>query len=356
MIGPIPPPYGGQSILIQNILESRLAIQYNFRILNISHNLIRHPFYRTILTLRFVARMIRLLFRFPEIGLIHIHTSAGIAFLEKGIYVLLGRVFRKNVILHIHGGRFPLIWNRAGNIEKRFIRHILNSCDSIIVLSQSGQSFFTREIATSSKVFKLPNAIRFRNENRKAPEEEVVFLYVGHLKPEKGLFDLLDAYRECSLLVPGRKISLRLIGCGDNEENEDRIKRTYEASGLAGISFLGIRTGAEKWNEFALADIFILPSHSEDMPVAILEAMACGLPIIATSVGSIPEFIEDNINGYLVSPRQPSALAEKMAFLVRNSDIRQTMGSSNREKVRREFSFEEYERKLGDVYLSFLSN
>jgi glycosyltransferase involved in cell wall biosynthesis len=91
------------------------------------------------------------------------------------------------------------------------------------------------------------------------------------------------------------------------------------------------------------------------MPISILEAMACGLPVIATSVGSIPEVIEDNVNGYLVAPHQPATLAAKMAQLVRDDDLRRIMGSANRDKVRRGYSFEEYERKLENIYLALLA-
>ena len=354
MIGPMPPPYGGQSILVQNILKSRLATRFQFRLLDIAHDLSGHPL-RMVLTARFLWRMLGLLRRFPGIGLVHIHTSAGIAFLEKGLYILVGKLFRKKIVLHIHGGRFPQAWNRAGDIKKRVIRRILNACDTVIVLGHQGYCFFTQEIGTSSSVMALPNAIDWKMDFKKAPREEFIFLYVGHLKPEKGLLDLLDAYRECRILLPGRKISLRLMGGGDNEENESLVKREYASAGMTGISFLGIRTGDDKWNEFAAADVFLLPSHSEDMPIAILEAMACGLPIIATSVGSIPEVVEDNINGYLVAPHQPAALAEKMALLVRGDDLRRAMGTANRVKARKNYSFEEYESKLENIYLDLLA-
>jgi glycosyltransferase involved in cell wall biosynthesis len=354
MIGPVPPPYGGQSILVQNILKSRIATRFQFRLLDIAHNLSGHPL-RMVLTVRFLWRMLGLLRRFPEICLVHIHTSAGNALLEKGLYVSVGKLFRKKIVLHIHGGGFPQSWNRAGDVKKRIIRRILNACDAVIVLSRQGYCFFTQEIGLSSAVMVLPNAIEWRKENRKTSGEEVVFLYVGHLKPEKGLLDLLDAFRECRLLLSGRNISLRLMGGGDNEENERLIKREYVSAGMTGISFLGIRTGDDKWNEYASADVFLLPSHSEDMPISILEAMACGLPVIATSVGSIPEVIEDNVNGYLVAPHQPATLAAKMAQLVRDDDLRRSMGLANRDKVRREYFFEEYERKLENIYLALLA-
>jgi len=354
MIGPVPPPYGGQSILVQNILKSRLATRFQFRLLDIAHDLTGHPL-RIGLTARFLGRLLRLLRKYPGIALLHIHTSAGIALLEKGLYVLAGKLFRKKIVLHVHGGRFHQVWNRAGGNKKRLFRRILNACDAVIVLSHQGYCLFTQEIGISSAVMVLPNAIERREENRKAPREEFVFLYVGYLKPEKGLMDLLEAYRQCRLLLSGRKISLRLMGGGDNEENEGLVKRGYASAGLDGISFLGIRTGDDKWNEFAAADVFLLPSHSEDMPIAILEAMACGLPVIATSVGSIPEVVEDNVNGYLVAPHQPSALAEKMALLVRDAAVRSAMGAANQAKVQKEYSFKEYENKLENIYLDLLA-
>jgi glycosyltransferase involved in cell wall biosynthesis len=353
LIGPIPPPYGGQSVLVESILESKISEKINLTVLNIAHE---KPGFikRAILSAVFLVRLICILVTVNGLKLLHIHTSAGPAFWEKSLFVIAGKLFGKKVILHLHGGRLVSFWNEAGNFKKFIIRKILNCCDAVIVLSTGGRSFVEMEISSSARILVLPNAVESVTGQVVSSPDNVTFLYVGHLKPEKGLLDLLHAFRECRNLT-NRAIRLKIMGGGDTEENETIIKNAYTAAGLDEVSFVGVLTGADKWREFFSSDVFVLPSHSEDMPMTILEAMACGLPVIATSVGSIPDVIENGINGYLVTSHNPSYLAEKMALLAEHSDIRQAMSMANRQKVREDYSFDRFQNDLEKVYLDALA-
>lgn len=353
LIGPLPPPFGGQSVLVKSILESGIAKKFNLKVLNIAHE--RPGFMkRTILSAIFLFRLIRLLANEKKLKLLHIHSSAGPALWEKALFIAAGKFFGKRVILHLHGGRLVPFWNEAGNSKKIIIRKILDSCDAVIVLSTGGRSFVEREIGSSSRVSVLPNSVESVAGEALPSADGVTFLYVGHLKAEKGLLDLLHAFRECGNLTR-HAIRLKIMGGGDTDENEMIVKNAYAAAGLSGVSFVGVLTGADKWREFFTSDVFVLPSHSEDMPMTILEAMACGLPVISTSVGSIPEVVEDGRNGYLVASRDFSSLAEMMARLADHCDIRQSMSMANRQKVRDQYSFERFQDGLEKVYRDALA-
>ena len=103
------------------------------------------------------------------------------------------------------------------------------------------------------------------------------------------------------------------------------------------------------------ADYFVIPSSSgEGLPLVLLEAMACGLPVIVTTVGGIPEIIENMVNGVLVPPRNPEAMAEIISTLLSNKELGLAIGNKARKTVEGEFTWEENLRQLQKVYDDFL--
>jgi glycosyltransferase involved in cell wall biosynthesis len=103
----------------------------------------------------------------------------------------------------------------------------------------------------------------------------------------------------------------------------------------------------------ASADVFVLPSLSEGFGIVALEAMAMGLPIVATKVGGLLEIIKDGENGFLVEPRNPVEIAEKCALLLTNDDLRTSISRNNREKAK-DYSWEKVIERLENVYLHAL--
>lgn len=353
MIGPLPPPLGGQSVLIKSIAESSLAESIGIEVFNVSH-LSPPPLRRLQLTIFFVFNFIKLLFDRPSIDLVHIHTSAGLAFWEKTLYIFLTKIFKKKILIHIHGGMFLNFWNNCGKISRRFLVYFLNACSGIIVLSSGGKVFFENIVHVKSPVSILPNAVETHCVLVDRSDNDVKFLYVGHLKPEKGLLDLLLAYESC-LKGSGGNISLRIMGAGDTKANERIIRDAFAIRNLTNVSFLGALSGPEKWREFAIADIFVLPSHSEDMPMTLLEAMSCGLPVITTDVGAISSVVTNGENGVLIQPRNLHELAEAMQLLARDQRLRKRMGQENLCKAKREFSMSRYLVDLEKIYRDVLA-
>jgi glycosyltransferase involved in cell wall biosynthesis len=92
------------------------------------------------------------------------------------------------------------------------------------------------------------------------------------------------------------------------------------------------------------ADIFALPSWAEGLPVAVLEAMACGLPVVASNVGGTPDLLEDGVSGLLIPPRDPRALADALERLIRDREVRSSLGRAARARVERAFSNEAFIR------------
>ena len=98
------------------------------------------------------------------------------------------------------------------------------------------------------------------------------------------------------------------------------------------------------------SDVFVLPSYFEALPVGVLEAMACGVPVVATSVGGIPDVIEDRVNGLLVEPGQPDALARAIVTILTDDALRSRLREAARSDVRKRFSTESVIKDLGTLY------
>ena len=158
---------------------------------------------------------------------------------------------------------------------------------------------------------------------------------VAHLSSEKGHGTLLRAIAELKDSCP--ETLLLIVGDGElRAELEDAVK-DLGISDL--VEFLGFRSDVE--GLIKQCDIFCLPSLSEGLSSAILAAMAARLPVIATSVGGIPELVQDNVTGKLVNPNQPQELAVALEALLKDPVLRTRMGKSGRQRVESHFTLKQ---------------
>ncbi len=189
---------------------------------------------------------------------------------------------------------------------------------------------------------------RVRSDLRIGPETCLIGT-IGRLTPVKGISYLLQAVR--LLVQQEQNIKLLLVGDGpmrDTLEQESRDLGIAET-----VVFLGHR---EDTRELIRAvDIFVLPSLSEGIPMALLEAMAASRAVIASRVGGIPEVIRDGVEGILVEPKDVSALVEGCLRLLRSSDKAKELGDSARRRVDRSFSAESMAGAVRSLYWSLLS-
>ena len=351
MIGPLPPPYGGQSVLVSNLLQSRLGERFQYVVMNVAHE--STGVARAARAVLFAFQLLVRLAFHPSIGLVHIHTSAGMAFLEKSLFAALSQLFGKRVVLHIHGGRFRSVWSDASSFKKRIIRRLLQLNDALIVLGAGWQSFYRDEVGYDCTIAILPNAVKVPFLQSTRAPDVVTLLYAGQLRPEKGLLELAEAMRQLSAHHK-QALHLKMMGKGDTVRSERVVREAFAAAELRNVEFLGALVGDEKWRQFSSADIFVLPSHTEDMPVSILEAMAVGLPVIATAVGSIPEAIDHGVSGFLVEPHDAVGLADAIRRLAEDHQMRVDMGAAGSKKQKELFSFERYVDRLEQLYVAVL--
>lgn len=172
-----------------------------------------------------------------------------------------------------------------------------------------------------------------------APRPGLRLLFVGRLTAIKGLRVLFNALG--ALRATHGDITLTLIGDGP-----DRAWAEAEARRIGGIELLGHRSQGAVAEALADADVLVLPSFAEGVPVVLMEAMAASRPVIATRVGGVAELVEDGVSGRLVAPGDPEALAEAILDLAADPGARARLGAAGCARVRAEFDAETEARRL----------
>ncbi|MEN3056810.1 MAG: glycosyltransferase family 4 protein [Candidatus Methanosuratincola petrocarbonis] len=162
----------------------------------------------------------------------------------------------------------------------------------------------------------------------KVNDEQFVIICIANLRPEKGIIFLITSIKE--VLTYDKRVLLLLVGSGPMLCELKNLIKTLDLDKY--VKVLGKIDNDDIPLYLSAADIFVLPSLSEGLPNALLEAMAAGLPIIATRVGGIPYVVEDGKNGLLVNPGSPSDLTEKILLLMRSPELMKKMSETNREK------------------------
>jgi glycosyltransferase involved in cell wall biosynthesis len=163
--------------------------------------------------------------------------------------------------------------------------------------------------------------------------DELQIVYLGRLDVKKGVELLIRAVASVS---PHLKVRCHFFGDGYQKERFERLASDNNVSER--IHFWGYSPDVRKWlHKF---DVLVLPSFTEGMGIAILEAMAAGLPVIATNIGGIPEAVIDGETGYLVEPGDLNALAKRLEDLYRHKDKRVALGLAGKERVNHVFNLE----------------
>jgi len=180
------------------------------------------------------------------------------------------------------------------------------------------------------------------------PPGDFVIGFIGRFHPQKGIEVLIEAFARIAPDRPG--LWLLLVGDG---ELRPRLRALSEASGgSARTIFTGAREDIPRI--LAALDLFVLPSLWEGLPLALLEAMAAGLPVVASDVGGVPEILVDGETGCLVPPRDPAALAAAILEFVDHPEIRQRLGAAGQQRVKESFSAQNLVARLTALYEELL--
>ena len=277
-------------------------------------------------------------------AIVHAHTASRASFFRKSLLLWLARCSGARTIFHLHGASFrEFVRDESGPLARWWIRHTLEASSAVIALSPEWAAFLG-QFAPAARVEVVPNSVPLGAAP--PPEGEPGrILFLGRAGERKGLFDLLDAVASLQASHP----ALRLAIGGDGDL--DAVRQRCQALGIAAhVEILGWVGPAERTAQLARAAIFCLPSHAEGLPMAMLEAMAAGRPVVVTPVGGIPGAVNDQDNGLLVPVRDPTALAAALAALLDDAALRQRLGRHARLTVQQRFSTEVVVHKLAALY------
>ncbi|HVI08330.1 MAG TPA: glycosyltransferase family 4 protein [Candidatus Binatia bacterium] len=247
--------------------------------------------------------------------------------------------------------RIPLVlWSESTAFDARR-RHwwiellksrFLSLCSAFAVPGKSSFQYL-RELGVAGPIFTAPNAVDVRffstaAESARRAHAAVrarralparYFLYVGRLVKEKGVFDLLEAYAG---LTPGLRAVTGLVFVG---EGAARAALERQASHIEGdVRFYGFAHREDLPEFYALGDALVFPTYSDTWGLVVNEAMACGLPIIATDVaGCAADLVKDGENGFVLPPHDPARLALLMTRMAEDCGCRAEMSARSRELV-----------------------
>jgi glycosyltransferase involved in cell wall biosynthesis len=179
--------------------------------------------------------------------------------------------------------------------------------------------------------------------------EQFVVGWVGRMTGVKRTDDVLEALR----LLRGRGVDAVLVLVGDGPDREHVERRASELGIVRSCLFLGYQEDVSGW--YRAFDAMILPSANEGTPVVVIEALAAGCPVVATSVGGVPDVVRDGVDGFLVPPRDTEALAERLVRLAEDPELRARMGAAGRESVPSRYAVERLVGDIDELYRSLLS-
>jgi glycosyltransferase involved in cell wall biosynthesis len=171
---------------------------------------------------------------------------------------------------------------------------------------------------------------------------------MGILCEGKGLLTLIEA---CSLVQKaGLSFHLVCAGAFESEDFKKEVEYLTETRGLTEvIQFPGVLRGAEKWQSFREADVFCFPSHyhAESFGIVLIEAMSFGLPIVTTRWRGIPDVVGGSGGAFIVEPNRSDLIAERLEVLLRDNELRATMGKRNRAWYCAHYTLEKYQLRMG---------
>lgn len=359
-IGQLPPPIHGVSAMNSYLVNSRLIrANYDLEIVNLQFAksiqvIAKFSFSKLwkaiVLGLEIVRKI--LLCR-PHLVYFTIAPS-GFAFYRDAYYVLLIKLLKKKIIFHLHSQGIRRHAN-SSRLKKKIYSAVFKNT-SVICLSES----LIKDIRDvyDQRPFIVPNGIQPINtcmEEKQGKNNELPqIFYLSNFIKSKGVLVLLEALT--ILKKQGYAFRASLVGAPGDFSFSD-LEDIIDRQGMAAeVKVVGPLYGEEKFRALKAADMFVFPTYNDAFPLVNIEAMQCGLPVISTYEGGIPDIVEHNESGYLVRKRDPEMLAEKIAVLLSDSNLRTEMGKRGYKKFVEQFTIDRFEKKMNQTFQEILTH
>jgi glycosyltransferase involved in cell wall biosynthesis len=355
LISKLPPPYYGTTVWSGILLNSGLKEHFNLVHLNNNihtniKSLGKFSFRNIVSNLKLYLKLIRIL-KSEKPNLVFIPVSqTTLGFIKDSIFIILSRVFRRKILLILHGSNFLNWFKNSGYITKSYVKRCLYTTEGIVVLGEKLKYMF-EGFYPAERIFSVPNGADFIFPPRQT-SDKFKLLYLGNLQPSKGIEDILIALTLLSIPKDGYRLDV--VGNWRSPESELKSKNIVKENQLP-VFFHGPVFNESKYEFFSSADVFIFtPREPEGHPYVIVEAIAAGLPIISTDKGAISESVIDGINGYIVEDRNPGQIADKINHLFMHPELRGKMAEASNKIYKENFTEEIMTEKYSSVFETIL--
>lgn len=355
LVSPLPPPQGGIAAWTETVLRRGLPHPWTVRVVDTRLRGRTVADERPSLpveiprTAAILLQLIRSLLKGPR-DIVHVNCSLS----YSGVFrdwacVMIARLFRTPVVVNLHGtlaGRFGT--GIAGRFRRAAYRSMFRSAGAIVVLNRPSRETVLSVGDFGGKTEVMPNLLDCTTmpdrDMSASAESPFTAVYVGALRETKGIATIVEAARECS--------GVRFVLVGDIPEGRAAdIRRRIASAGVEDrLTLTGPLSHEEALGAMASGDVYIFPSHHEGFPVSVAEAMAIGLPVVASPVGAIPEMIDERRGGFLIPHDEPARYAEALATLRDDPELARRMGRYNWEKARAQYDYEVVIPRWCDLY------
>lgn len=351
LISPLPPPAGGirtvSESLVRFIRNSENGIEV--AVCNTTHRF--RPETSESKAIRIfsgIQNALETLYRLEKAirrekpDIIHLASSSSLALIKDFLILKRSRMAKIPVVIHWHFGRIPEL-KAQQNREWKFLKKVIKASDWSVVIDE--KSFQTLKEEGFTNIAYIPNSLP-PDVVKKAGEMQLNghvkhqdrIIYVGHIIKNKGVFELVNA---CSQIETVKE--LICIGKVENQVKKEleKIARIREKGEW--LQFTGELNKNEVLEFMAQSEVLALPSYTEGFPMVVLEAMAMGCAVIATSVGAIQQMLavqSRNPGGICVPPRDTEKLREAIEVLTKNPSLCEVYGQRGRKRVLENYTME----------------
>ncbi|KJS28605.1 MAG: hypothetical protein VR64_23790 [Desulfatitalea sp. BRH_c12] len=280
-------------------------------------------------------------------GLTHVHNHAPDA--SGYVAMLAGAIGGLSYSMTLHGfGIFsePRRWRLQEKIEHALFTICVSHHARSQAMLWSDRKYWERLHVVHCGID--PQAAQVRRHSGRGRN----LLFVGRFEHVKGLPVLLQAFAD--LAGRDRMLHLHMVGDGPQRIELETLARDKGLSGR--VTFYGYRSQAQLQAHYAEADVFVLTSFAEGIPVVLMEAMACGVPVVAPRITGIPELIRDCVNGYLTTPGDVESLVKRIEALVQDADLRERFAVQGRRAVEKEFDLGMETARLSEIMCKYLKS
>jgi len=273
------------------------------------------------------------------------------------LILISSRINNVLTVVHLRGGVLSMN-DKVSWCQKIIINGSLQSAKKIIVLGEKEKEFINSFYGVSkNNIEVLPNSVEVPNEsvilnkinNRCLQDLPISILFIGRIDSNKGLKEILDAFK--SVKAKSNSFKFYLAGTGPDETSF--IAECNNILG-DGFKYMGILDYKSKQKLFLQIDVFILPSYFEGLPNGLLETMSYGIVPIVTPVGSIPEVVTDSQTGYFVSVKDSLSLTCVIERIISNKGMLKELGVNCYKKINEKYSISNYIIKLNSIYFEML--